>query len=114
MTTRENEEMPSTEASEAVHGSFVHDRFGRREFLRRGAVLGAAVGLSGPALVSLVSCGPSGSESSGKGGNLIITRTAESEGMDKTMVFDNESIWVLVHMYETVYAVAPDGKKVLP
>jgi len=114
MTTRENEEMPSTEASEAVHGSFVHDRFGRREFLRRGAVLGAAVGLSGPALVSLVSCGPSGSESSGKGGNLIIARTAESEGMDKTMVFDNESIWIFLQMYETLYTVAPDGKKVLP
>ena len=114
MTTRENEEMPSTEASEAVHGSFVHDRFGRREFLRRGAVLGAAVGLSGPALVSLVSCGPSGGESSGKGGNLIIARTAESEGMDKTMVFDNESIWIFLQMYETLYTVAPDGKKVLP
>ena len=98
MTTRENEEMPSNEASEAVHGSFVHERFGRREFLRRGAILGAAVGLSGPALVSLVSCGSSGGESSGKGGSLIIARTAESLGMNKTMVFDNESIWIFLQM----------------
>jgi peptide/nickel transport system substrate-binding protein len=48
------------------------------------------------------------------GGSLTIARVADSQSMDKTSVFDNESIWVLEQMFETLYTVAPDGKSVKP
>lgn len=49
-----------------------------------------------------------------KGGDLIIARTTESQSMNKTTVFDNESIFVFEQMYETLYTVTPDGKGVRP
>ena len=48
------------------------------------------------------------------GGNLTIARLADSQSMDKTTVFDNESIWVLEQMFEMLYEVSPDGKSVKP
>jgi peptide/nickel transport system substrate-binding protein len=64
-------------------------------------------------------CGGQGTTTSGQGqpqqgGNLIIARIADSQSMDKTTVFDNESIWVFEQLYETLYTVAPDGKSVKP
>ena len=49
-----------------------------------------------------------------KGGDLVIARLADSQSMDKANVFDNESIWILEQMFETLYEVAPDGKSVKP
>ncbi len=48
------------------------------------------------------------------GGDLVIARTADSTTMDKTAAFDNEAIWVFQQMFETLYAVTPDGKDVQP
>ena len=48
------------------------------------------------------------------GGDLIIARVADSTSMDKTTVFDNESIWVFQQMMESLFAVTPDGKDVEP
>jgi peptide/nickel transport system substrate-binding protein len=61
--------------------------------------------------------GSSGDGSSGKpqsGGDVVIARTAESQSMDKTNVFDNESIWIFEQIYEMLYEVTPDGKDVQP
>ncbi len=49
-----------------------------------------------------------------KGGDLIIARTIESQSMNKTTVFQNESIFVFEQLYETLYTVTPDGKGVQP
>jgi peptide/nickel transport system substrate-binding protein len=49
-----------------------------------------------------------------RGGDLVIARTQESLSMDKTTVFDNESIWIFQQMYETLYTVAEDGQDVKP
>jgi peptide/nickel transport system substrate-binding protein len=49
-----------------------------------------------------------------KGGNLIIARTADSESMNNTTVFDNESIWVFENIFDTLYTVTPNGKGVTP
>jgi peptide/nickel transport system substrate-binding protein len=49
-----------------------------------------------------------------KGGDVVIARTAESQSMDKTNVFDNESIWIFEQIYEMLYTVTPDGKDVQP
>jgi len=49
-----------------------------------------------------------------KGGDLVIARTIESQSMNKTTVFQNESIFVFEQIYETLYTVTPDGRSVQP
>jgi peptide/nickel transport system substrate-binding protein len=48
------------------------------------------------------------------GGNLVIARTADSQSMNNTTVFDNESIWVFEQIMQPLYTVTPDGKSVMP
>ena len=48
------------------------------------------------------------------GGSVIIDRVADSQSMDKTTVFDNESIWVFEQIIEPLYTVTKDGKDVEP
>jgi len=74
------------------------------------------------ALAVLAACSSSsGSSSSGSsggapvhGGNLVIARTADSQSMNNTTVFDNESIWVFEQIFQTLYTVTPNGKGVMP
>jgi peptide/nickel transport system substrate-binding protein len=79
------------------------------------------------ALAALTGCGGSSGSSSGsgsgtsatagtpvKGGDLVIARTADSQSMNNTTVFDNESIWVFEQIYQTLYTVTPNGKGVQP
>jgi peptide/nickel transport system substrate-binding protein len=74
------------------------------------------------ALAVLAACGSSsGSSSPGsasgapvKGGNLVIARTQDSQSMNNTTVFDNESIWVFEQIFQTLYTVTPNGKSVTP
>ena len=49
-----------------------------------------------------------------RGGNLVIARTADSQSMNNTTVFDNESIWVFEQIMQPLYTVTPDGKGVMP
>ncbi len=64
--------------------------------------------------------GGSGNGSSGAsgkpqyGGSVVIDRVADSQSMDKTTVFDNESIWVFEQIMEPLYTVSKDGKDVEP
>jgi peptide/nickel transport system substrate-binding protein len=68
--------------------------------------------------VVVCACGGQGttpvSQQPQSGGDLIIARVADSQSMDKTTVFDNESIWVFEQMFEMLYEVSPDGKSVKP
>jgi peptide/nickel transport system substrate-binding protein len=48
------------------------------------------------------------------GGNLVIARTADSQSMNNTTVFDNESIWVFQQIFEPLYTVSENGKTVIP
>src|SRR6267154_2780265 len=48
------------------------------------------------------------------GGNLVIARTADSQSMNNTTVFDNESIWIFEQVFQTLYTVTPNGKGVQP
>jgi peptide/nickel transport system substrate-binding protein len=48
------------------------------------------------------------------GGNLVIARTADSQSMNNTTVFDNESIWVFEQIFEPLYTVSDNGKTVIP
>ncbi len=74
------------------------------------------------ALTVLAACGGSAgtSTSSGTGtkpahgGNLVIARTADSQSMNNTTVFDNESIWIFEQIMQTLYTVTPNGKGVMP
>src|SRR5258707_15316627 len=49
-----------------------------------------------------------------QGGDLVIARTADSQSMDLTNVFDNESIWVFEQIYQMLYTASPDGKTLMP
>jgi peptide/nickel transport system substrate-binding protein len=49
-----------------------------------------------------------------RGGNLVIARTADSQSMNNTTVFDNESIWVFEQIMQPLYTVTPNGKGVMP
>jgi peptide/nickel transport system substrate-binding protein len=73
------------------------------------------------ALAALAGCGSSGSSTSAtasgaptRGGDLVIARTADSQSMNNTTVFDNESIWIFEQIFQTLYTVTPNGKGVQP
>jgi peptide/nickel transport system substrate-binding protein len=82
----------------------------------RSLIAGVAV----TALAVLAGCGSSGGSSAGSssgavhGGNLVIARTADSQSMNNTTVFDNESIWVFEQIFQPLYTVSNDGKGVIP
>jgi len=71
-------------------------------------------------MAAVAACGSSGGGSASstgapqRGGNLVIARTADSQSMNNTTVFDNESIWVFEQIYQTLYTVTPNGKGVRP
>ena len=87
-----------------------------------GAVVAAVAALA----VAAAGCGGSSSGGSGggggsggegtpqHGGSVVIDRVADSESMDKTTVFDNESIWVFEQIMEPLYTVTKDGQDVEP
>jgi peptide/nickel transport system substrate-binding protein len=70
------------------------------------------------ALAVLAGCGSASSGSASgsptSGGDLVIARTADSQSMNNTTVFDNESIWVFQQIFQPLYTVTPDGKGVTP
>jgi len=49
-----------------------------------------------------------------RGGTVTIARQEDTESFDKTNVFQNESIWLLEQINETLYTVTPDGRSVKP
>jgi peptide/nickel transport system substrate-binding protein len=84
-------------------------------------------GVSVAALAALAGCGSSSGASNSssssssasagspvRGGNLVIARTADSQSMNNTTVFDNESIWVFEQIYQPLYTVSNNGKSVIP
>jgi peptide/nickel transport system substrate-binding protein len=74
------------------------------------------------ALAVLAGCASGTSGSSGAspaggpahGGDLVIARTADSQSMNATTVFDNESIWIFEQIFQPLYTVSNDGKGVIP
>jgi peptide/nickel transport system substrate-binding protein len=55
-----------------------------------------------------------GGSSPVQGGNLVIARQFDSQSMNATTVFDNESIWIFEQIYQMLYTVSPNGKGVVP
>src|SRR5436190_22502387 len=93
----------------------------------------ATIGLTGiAAALVLAACGSSSSnsdssssKSSGgspatkegtpqRGGSITIARIEDSQSFDKTTVFQNESIWLVEQINESLYTVGPDGKTLKP
>jgi peptide/nickel transport system substrate-binding protein len=70
------------------------------------------------ALAVLAGCGSASSGSASgspvRGGDLVIARTQDSQSMNNTTVFDNESIWVFEQIFQPLYTVTPNGKGVTP
>jgi peptide/nickel transport system substrate-binding protein len=84
------------------------------------------------ALVVLAACGSSGgsggttsggstsgggSTSAGApvhGGKLTFAAVQDAQSMNKTTVFDNNSIWIFEQIFQQLYTVSSDGKSVVP
>jgi peptide/nickel transport system substrate-binding protein len=83
------------------------------------------------ALVVLAACGSSGgsggttggstsgggSTSAGTpvhGGKLTFAAVQDAQSMNKTTVFDNNSIWIFEQIFQQLYTVSADGKSVVP
>jgi peptide/nickel transport system substrate-binding protein len=49
-----------------------------------------------------------------KGGTLTFDRDADIFSLDPTQVSDNESIWALENIFETMYEATPNGKALVP
>ena len=90
---------------------------------------GTRIGLAAVTALVIAGAGCGGSDSGGgsggggssgaagqpqSGGSVVIDRVADSQSMDKTTVFDNESIWVFEQIMEPLYTVTKDGKDVEP
>src|SRR4051812_30012296 len=99
-----------------VEGAFMRIRTtGSRSILAAVTALAvAAAGCGGSSSGGSGSGGSGGEGQPQSGGNLVIDRTADSESMDKTTVFDNESIWIFEQIMEPLYTVTKDGKNVEP
>jgi peptide/nickel transport system substrate-binding protein len=83
------------------------------------------------ALVVLAACGSSGgsggttsggstsggSTSAGTpvhGGKLTFAAVQDAQSMNKSTVFDNNSIWIFEQIFQQLYTVSADGKSVVP
>jgi peptide/nickel transport system substrate-binding protein len=49
-----------------------------------------------------------------RGGSLTIARIEDSQSFDKTTVFQNESLWLIQQINESLYTPTPNGKSVRP
>lgn len=49
-----------------------------------------------------------------RGGTLVFARTADILTLDPAEMTDNESIWTVENVYDTLYAATPDGKHLQP
>jgi peptide/nickel transport system substrate-binding protein len=108
---------------ERAQAELIRRELSRRTFLRR-AGMGALALPSASALLAACSGGGSGGGGGGPsggsggsptpGGHLIVARTTDSLTMDKTAMFDNESIWIATNLYEMLYEAGPDGKTLVP
>ncbi len=78
-----------------------------------------AVAVAGAALV-LTGCSSGGGAATGTsgkpvtGGDLVIDRAADASSLNKTTVFDNNSIFVDEQIMEPLFSVSNDGKSVKP
>jgi peptide/nickel transport system substrate-binding protein len=73
---------------------------------------GLVLGL--PAAAGLAAGSKVQAETPKRGGHLRIARIEDSQSFDKTTVFQNESLWVIQQINESIYTATPDGKSVRP
>jgi peptide/nickel transport system substrate-binding protein len=80
--------------------------------MRRLTVGAMAMGLLGSAV--LTACSSTNSTPPAPSRDLVIVRASDSSSLDTTTVSDNNSIWVMQQLQETLYKVTPDGKNEEP
>jgi peptide/nickel transport system substrate-binding protein len=77
-------------------------------------VLSALAAVTLGALGASARTGGSSQAAPKRGGSLTIARQEDSQSFDKTNVFQNESIWLVEQINETLYTVTPNGQSVKP
>src|SRR5262245_1438635 len=80
---------------------------------RNATTLAVALALSVAATLGL-SASVGEAQSPKRGGELRIARIEDSQSFDKTTVFQNESLWLIQQINESLYTSTPDGKSVRP
>jgi peptide/nickel transport system substrate-binding protein len=80
------------------------------------AVVGAAVLACTAALASTSTHArkAAAADTPKRGGSITIDRIEDSQSFDKTNVFQNESIWIVEQINETLFTAAKDGKTLIP
>ena len=48
------------------------------------------------------------------GGKLTFAAVQDAQSMNKSTVFDNDSIWIFEQIFQQLYTVSSDGKSVVP
>jgi peptide/nickel transport system substrate-binding protein len=93
----------------------------RRSFLPVGSVvagsllvLGTSLGQAAASVPATTKVPAGATATPVPGGNLVIARQSDSQSMNNTTVFDNESIWVFEQMFQPLYTVDSNGKGVHP
>ena len=81
---------------------------------RTARIVAVLLALSALAVVLGLFARASGAATPKRGGELRIARIEDSQSFDKTNVFQNESIWLIEQINESLYTPTPDGKKVRP
>jgi peptide/nickel transport system substrate-binding protein len=80
---------------------------------RIAGILAVALALSVTATLAIPASG-SNTASPKRGGHLRIARIEDSQSFDPTTVAQNESIWLIEQLEETLYTVTPNGQGVRP
>jgi peptide/nickel transport system substrate-binding protein len=81
---------------------------------RIASILGLGLALSLAAAVGLTAASAGTAQTPQRGGELRIARIEDSQSFDKTNVFQNESLWLIQQINESLYTSTPDGKNVRP
>jgi peptide/nickel transport system substrate-binding protein len=84
----------------------------RKSLLFLAAAVAAVVGAT--AAVAATSKHTAATATPHRGGSITIDRIEDSQSFDKTNVFQNESIWIVEQINETLYTTASNGKTLIP
>jgi peptide/nickel transport system substrate-binding protein len=73
-----------------------------------------ALALTGCSKSSSPNSSAQGASTAKTGGNLIFARPHDILTLDPTKMTDNDSIWTVENIFDTLYTSSPDGKAVAP
>jgi peptide/nickel transport system substrate-binding protein len=86
----------------------------RRQFIRSATLMGMSLSATMSILEACASNPTSTSSGPRRGGDLVIARPRDNTTMDPAVAVELDTIYMINHVFETLYATAKDGKSVVP